>query len=99
MFWTDSFEATRGESNQWTDQNGRFRGDLIIDARTTARPVNVCLTIAHLDHNPENNSDENLRALCQWCHLDYDREHHAETRAIRKDRGRPILQLAGESGA
>ena len=40
----------------------------------------VVLTIAHLDHNPENNSPENLRALCQKCHLNYDKEHHAETR-------------------
>ena len=40
----------------------------------------IVLTIAHLDHNPENNSPENLRALCQKCHLTYDKVHHAETR-------------------
>jgi 5-methylcytosine-specific restriction endonuclease McrA len=26
------------------------------------------LTVAHLDHQPENNSPENLRAMCQRCH-------------------------------
>jgi hypothetical protein len=41
----------------------------------------VVLTIAHLDHMPENNDPGNLRAMCQGCHLHYDREHHAETRA------------------
>jgi 5-methylcytosine-specific restriction endonuclease McrA len=41
----------------------------------------VVLTIAHLDHTPENNDPANLRALCQGCHLHYDREHHAQTRA------------------
>lgn len=41
---------------------------------------NIVLTIAHLDHNPENNDPANLRALCQRCHLRYDAEHHAQTR-------------------
>lgn len=40
----------------------------------------IVLTIAHLDHNPQNNNPENLRALCQKCHLNYDKEHHAESR-------------------
>lgn len=37
----------------------------------------VVLTIAHLDHDPENwdVSDDRLKALCQKCHLAYDREH------------------------
>lgn len=41
----------------------------------------VVLTIAHLDHTPEHNDPSNLRAMCQGCHLHYDRAHHAETRA------------------
>lgn len=40
----------------------------------------VVLTTAHLDHTPENVDHDNLRALCNRCHLRYDREHHAETR-------------------
>lgn len=39
----------------------------------------VILTTAHLDHTPENCQDDNLKAMCQGCHLWYDREHHAET--------------------
>jgi hypothetical protein len=41
----------------------------------------VVLTTAHLDHTPENCADNNLKAMCQGCHLHYDAEHHAETRA------------------
>ncbi len=41
----------------------------------------VVLTVAHLDHTPEHCDDENLRHMCQGCHLHYDREHHAQTRA------------------
>lgn len=51
--------------------------------------VRVVLTIAHLDHDPRNNDERNLRALCQRCHLRYDAEHHrrnaATTRARKRD--------------
>ena len=32
----------------------------------------VVLTVAHLDHDPTNNRDENLKAGCQRCHNAYD---------------------------
>jgi hypothetical protein len=41
--------------------------------------VIVC-TVAHLDHTPENCSDENLKFLCQRCHNLYDIPHRKETR-------------------
>lgn len=40
----------------------------------------VVLTVAHLDHDPENCPDDNLMAMCQRCHLAYDAEHHAQSR-------------------
>ena len=36
----------------------------------------IVLTIAHLDHQPENCDPENLRAWCQRHHLAYDADHH-----------------------
>jgi 5-methylcytosine-specific restriction endonuclease McrA len=36
------------------------------------RVVRIVLTVAHLDHQPENCADENLRAWCQRCHNRYD---------------------------
>lgn len=36
----------------------------------------VILTVAHLDHQPENCGDDNLKAMCQRCHLKYDAHHH-----------------------
>ena len=41
---------------------------------------NVVLTTAHLDHQPENCASENLKSMCQGCHLYYDRKHHAGSR-------------------
>jgi len=40
----------------------------------------IILTIAHIDHIPENCDRENLRALCQKCHNKHDAEHRAKTR-------------------
>ena len=38
------------------------------------------LTVAHLDHTPENCTRENLKAMCAPCHLRYDARQHAESR-------------------
>lgn len=38
--------------------------------------IMIVLTIAHLDHQPENCADDNLRAWCQRHHLAYDADHH-----------------------
>lgn len=38
----------------------------------------VILTVAHLDHDPRNCDESNLAALCQRCHLNYDRARHVE---------------------
>lgn len=57
-------------------------------------PTKVVLTIAHLDHTPENCDPSNLRALCQRCHNRYDAEHRKETRshtlARKKDKSLTI---------
>lgn len=48
----------------------------------------IVLTIAHLDHTPENNGEPgnrpNLRAWCQRCHLAYDAEHHRKNSFITR---------------
>lgn len=42
------------------------------------------LTVAHLNHKPEDCRPENLKAMCAPCHLRYDAKHHAETRAKKR---------------
>lgn len=59
----------------------------------TGYDVRVVLTVAHLNHDAADMRDENLAALCQWCHLNHDRGHHAQTRATRKDGQRPLLTM------
>lgn len=50
----------------------------------TGKRVRIVLTIAHLDHVPENCDPSNLRAWCQKCHNSYDAQHRAETRLRTK---------------
>lgn len=44
----------------------------------------VILTVAHLDHDTSNNSDENLKALCQKCHLSHDKSDNLNRRKYGK---------------
>ncbi len=46
----------------------------------------IVLTTAHLDHDPTNNSEENLAALCQRCHLAHDQQHHWHSRRVNRER-------------
>ena len=49
----------------------------------------VVLTIAHLDHQPENCKPANLRAWCQRCHLSVDAAHHAANRRYGRHHAGP----------
>lgn len=53
----------------------------------------VVLTVAHLDHQPEHCAPENLKAMCQRCHLAYDREHHGQTAAATRRQGKAAGDL------
>jgi hypothetical protein len=60
------------------------------------RTIRVILTVAHLDRTPGHDHDDNLAALCQSCHLYYDRPANVpaqrRTRQARKDAARPLLE-------
>lgn len=55
----------------------------------------IILTIAHLDHTPENCHPDNLRALCQRCHNRLDAPVRAANRKKRlaKEAGQLDLQM------
>ena len=53
----------------------------------------VILTTAHLNHCPPDCRPENLRAMCNGCHLHYDKDHHRQTRARTKA---AALEAAGQ---
>lgn len=76
--------ARSGDRCECTGQCGRSHFDVSnerpldrCDARNGMPIDELCgpcivLTVAHLDHTPENCSDENLLHMCQKCHNRYD---------------------------
>jgi hypothetical protein len=45
----------------------------------------IVLTVAHLNHTGMDCRDENLKAMCQRCHLRYDHDlHQANSRRTRR---------------
>ena len=79
----------------YRDENGKFIETVGIGEQDAAfldkeKLIKIVLTIAHLHHNPLNNDENNLRALCQRCHLRYDLEHHKETR--KKNKKLPLFE-------
>ena len=82
----------------WRDCWGKQRRDIrwsnVEGCAALPRSIYVCCTVAHLNHIPGDDREENLRLLCGWCHLNYDKLHHRNTRCARKDAVRPILLTA-----
>lgn len=71
----------------FNDETGEHLGTCRHSDYDLLRMTEVVLTIAHLDHTPENCQPENLRAWCQRCHLRYDQAHHqANARVTRRER-------------
>ena len=55
----------------------------------------VVLTVAHLgDPSPENCADDNLKAMCQRCHLRYDAPYHQRNAAATRKTAKNNLDLA-----
>lgn len=56
----------------YSAEDGRQVGSDYFAAYDLTKMVKVVLTVAHLDHQPENCAADNLRAWCQRCHNIYD---------------------------
>lgn len=84
--WAEISRATKERAGwrcECTGECGRHAGRRCVEAHGQAARFargRVILTVAHLDHRPENCDRENLRAYCQGCHLRYDSAEHAATR-------------------
>ncbi|MFT8898360.1 MAG: hypothetical protein ABF968_15590 [Acetobacter sp.] len=66
-----------GDTGNWRDYRGRETGAPDLVDLIEVHETRVVLAVAHLDHDPRNNRQSNLRALCQRCHLIHDRAWHA----------------------
>ena len=57
------------------------------------REIKIVLTVAHLDHVPENVDDGNLAALCQRCHLRYDKDQHRANSRKTREKKKGLISL------
>ena len=57
------------------------------------RPLVIVLTVAHLNHEPEDCRPENLAAMCQRHHLAYDAQHHKQTAYATRKRAAMTADL------
>jgi protein-arginine kinase activator protein McsA len=73
----------------WNDYKNGF---------SKTKVVKVILTVAHLNHNPADCRDENLKAMCQQCHLRYDAKLHAGNAAITRKAKKQTALLANGQG-
>jgi hypothetical protein len=46
--------------------------------------IQIILTVAHLDHDENNNDEINLACLCQYHHLQHDKENNKLRRICKK---------------
>lgn len=63
------------------------------DDQDWGKPVRVVLTVAHMDHRPENCDRKNLKALCQRCHNRYDAPMRRRGIAQRKRAANAVADL------
>lgn len=70
-----------------------FEGTRALNFTSCKKRIKIVLTIAHLDHTPENNDPANLRALCQRCHNRYDQPNRQLNRKKAKAAGIQTLDL------
>jgi 5-methylcytosine-specific restriction endonuclease McrA len=57
------------QASEFAEHNNDHLGDVDADGHHW---IVIVLTVAHLDHTPENCRSTNLKALCQQCHNRYD---------------------------
>jgi hypothetical protein len=60
----------------------------------TEKGSKIVLTVAHIDHDKNNNRFNNLAALCQKCHLKHDINQHVDNRKYGRNwKGKHQLKL------
>jgi hypothetical protein len=70
----------RIESTPWSDDLYECEYDEELGSILRSKLTRFTLTVAHLNHIPEDCRPENLKALCSVCHCRYDAVHHVKSR-------------------
>ena len=90
------FVRAKGKCERCGVPHGHFRDEFDVARSPEAwaslqaqgfvwRATKIVLTTAHLNHDPTDNREENLAALCQRCHLAHDLAHHLMSRRLNRE--------------
>ena len=90
--WKEIRETILQRADNRCEFCGRKNHEYYLNEKTV-KYVRIVLTIAHLNHTPEDNSSENLRALCQRCHNQYDAPMRARHRVENKRKEDKSLKI------
>lgn len=63
------------------------------NAGNPTKPIQIVLTVAHLDNDISNNDYLNLKALCQRCHLKMDLPHHKKKSRDTRNKKKGLQNL------
>lgn len=85
----------RTELGHWRNIEKSFAGDMeAIDVeRKGLKIIKIVLTVAHLNHDITDNSDDNLAALCQLHHLRHDIDHHKATSRATRNKNKGLQSM------
>lgn len=57
----------------------------IYDFAKDFKPIRIICTVMHLNHDPTDNRDENLKFGCQKCHNNWDKDFRKQNRKKRHE--------------
>lgn len=86
----------------WIKQLADVREDVLFGRRViirTPKLTRFTLTVAHLDHQPENCDRSNLRAWCSVCHCRYDLKAMPTKKRLKAEREGQLNLLVGVQDA
>lgn len=68
-------------------------GDYLGEVHPTNKMIKIVLTVSHTDHDIKNNDYSNLKALCQRCHIQHDKNIRAENSKATRNKKKKQLKL------
>jgi hypothetical protein len=87
------------EHAQWWDDLWETEDDEEFGEAEHMKPVRFTLTVAHLDHQPQNCDRSNLRAWCSVCHCRYDLKAMPLKKRLKAERDGQLNLLVGVDNA
>ena len=95
-FWNEKNVYQDMDGQIFDAENSQNLGDDYlgeVDPENKNKIIKVVLTISHTDHDVTNNDYSNLKALCQKCHLDHDKYHHAKNARETREKKKGLIKL------